>query len=235
MQIAGTVRRHIYEHMPRNSAHSDHTSCMLDRIIRINELCSDTAHFRTLTHSKHFFQPVRLMDFYIIIQEKADILPLHAPQQIIDGRIIKFFFPISKDGSSGFRKALYNIGKNLISGTVILHDYDFKILITGILSFYLQTGLKGLFLVFVWYDNQTPEVLHGPDISPGKIPDPVYGLPPLLYLFFQDEPLLLSCRLQMHTFYWQDYLQWRWLCVFSSDTGFPEHKNLSGILLYSGR
>ena len=153
MQIAGTVRRHIYEHMPRNTAHSDHTSCMLDCIIRINELCSDTAHFRTLTHSKHFFQPVRIDGFYIIIQEKQIFSLCMRRSKVIDGRIIKFFSPSQKMDLPVSGK-LFIISENLISGTVILHDYDFKILITGILLQHFQTGLKSLFLVFVWYDNR---------------------------------------------------------------------------------
>ena len=125
MQIASTVRRHIYEHMPRNTAHSDHTSCMLDRIIRINELCSDTAHFRTLTHSKHFFQPVRIDGFYIIIQEKQIFSLCMRRSKVIDGRIIKFFSPSQKMDLPVSGK-LFIISENLISSTVILHDYDFK-------------------------------------------------------------------------------------------------------------
>ena len=153
MQIAGTVRRHIYEHMPRNTAHSDHTSCMLDCIIRINELCSDTAHFRTLTHSKHFFQPVWIDRFYIIIQKKQIFSLCMRRSKVINGRIIKFFSPSQKMDLTVSGK-LFIISENLISGTVILHDYDFKILITGILLQHFQTGLKSLFLVFVWYDNR---------------------------------------------------------------------------------
>lgn len=87
---------------------------------------------------------------------------------------------------------LFIISENLISGTVILHDYDFKILITGILLQHFQTGLKGLFLVFVWYDNRHQRFSLHRIFHPVKAQILCMAYLAFLYLFSQDELLLLS-------------------------------------------
>ena len=53
MQISGTFCRHIYKHMSRNAAHSHHTACMLDGIIRIDQFGPDSSYFLSLADTKH--------------------------------------------------------------------------------------------------------------------------------------------------------------------------------------
>ena len=96
MEIAGTVCRHINKHMSCNPAHSDHTACMLDRIIRIYKLRANSANFRTLAHTQHFFHPVRINGFYIIIQKQQVFSPCMGSTKIINRRIIKFLPPSQK-------------------------------------------------------------------------------------------------------------------------------------------
>ena len=206
MQIAGTVRRHIYEHMPRNTAHSDHTSCMLDRIIRINELCSDTAHFRTLTHSKHFFQPVRIDGFYIIIQEKQIFSLCMRRSKVIDGRIIKFFFP-ANDSNLRIFLQFFVICKNFLRSAVILYNDDLIILIFCFFFYGCNARMKCFFLIFIRNDDRNKRLSMDPDTVRGKIRDPVYVLLFPLYRCVSDVLQSHACLLQMHTSCLQDYLQ----------------------------
>ena len=70
MQISGTICRHIHEHMSGNSANSNYTACMLDRIVRIDQLHADHPDLSSLADTEHFFDPARCDHRHIIVKEQ---------------------------------------------------------------------------------------------------------------------------------------------------------------------
>ena len=153
MEIAGTVCRHINKHMSCNPAHSDHTACMLDRIIRVYKLRTNSANFRTLAHTQHFFHPVRINGFYIIIQKQQVFSPCMGSTKIINRRIIKFL-PPSQKADPWIRWEFFVIFEDFFSSAVILNDNNLKIPVGSILLQHFQTGLKSFLLIFVWNDHR---------------------------------------------------------------------------------
>ena len=53
MEISGTLCRHIHKHVPGNSAHSHHAACMLNGVVRIDQLDANCTCFLTLAHAQH--------------------------------------------------------------------------------------------------------------------------------------------------------------------------------------
>ena len=84
MKITGTLCRHIHKHVSGNSTHSDHTSGMLDRIVRVDQLRTDSAYFRSLAHTEHFCHPVRIDGFDIIVQEEKVLSFCMGCAEIVD-------------------------------------------------------------------------------------------------------------------------------------------------------
>lgn len=153
MQISGTICRHIHEHMSGNSANSNYTACMLDRIIRIKQLYTYCSDLPALTHSKHFCQPAFCNNCHIIIQEQK-ILPICITCSIIvDRRIIKFFFP-ANDSNLRIFLQFFVICKNLLRSTVILYNDDLIILIFCFFFYGCNTRMKRFFLIFIWNDDR---------------------------------------------------------------------------------
>ena len=132
VKVSRTVCRHINKHMPCDPTHSNHASRMLNRIVRINQLRSDTADFRSLAYAKHLFHPVRLNRFHIIVQKKQIFSPGMRYTKVINSRIIKFFSPAQKMYLLISGK-FFIVFENLSCRTIILYDYDFKVLIGCIL------------------------------------------------------------------------------------------------------
>ena len=70
VEISGSVRRHVNKHMACNAADTDHTACMLDRIVRIDQLHADRPDFSSLADTEHFFDPARGDHRHVIVKEQ---------------------------------------------------------------------------------------------------------------------------------------------------------------------
>ena len=115
--------------MSGNSANSNYTACMLDRIIRIKQLYTYCSDLPALTHSKHFCQPAFCNNCHIIIQEQK-ILPICITCSIIvDCRIIESLLPCYNCNVIMFFLDFFIILKSLLFFTVVLYNNKFIILI----------------------------------------------------------------------------------------------------------
>ena len=80
--------------MPCNTAKAQNHTCMLHRVILIIEPCPHDSHIRTHTVSQHFFQPVGINDFRVVIQQQKIFTLCIFCTEIIDIRIVEGAIPV---------------------------------------------------------------------------------------------------------------------------------------------
>ena len=92
--IAKMFLRHLVMGMSCGpvSSESDDYSCVLDRVVRIIELCSHGSHILTLCIHQKLLDPVRRDNLRIVIQEQKIISLCKGHAVIVDSGIIKFPF-----------------------------------------------------------------------------------------------------------------------------------------------
>ena len=126
---------------------------MLDGIVRIDQLHAYSSYFRALAHAKHLIHPLRCDHLDIIVQKQQVFSLRMGCSEIVDGRIIEFFFPAEKVDLRILRQ-LFIILENLICCAVILYDDDLKILIVRMFFQRFQAGFQSLFLIFIGDDHR---------------------------------------------------------------------------------
>ena len=108
-----------------------HDSRMLDRIVRIIKFRACHGHLILLTDHQHLFHPLRREDLHVVVQKEEIFSRGLFRRKIIDGGIIKFFFPHKHPGSGISFRDLLVICERIFLLAVVLHHKDFVVIPCG--------------------------------------------------------------------------------------------------------
>ena len=126
---------------------------MLDRVIRIVELCSCDPYPVLLTVLEHFLNPGRSDDLHIIVQEKKIFSTGFLHCKVIDGRIIELFLPGQDPYIVISAFECFVIGKGFLVFAVILYNKNLIILPGRSLLNRRNAQFQIIDMIFIWNDN----------------------------------------------------------------------------------
>ena len=115
------------ERVSCNAAKANHNACMLDCVILIQKPGSCNSHILPLTESKHFLNAVRVYKLCVIIQEEKVFALSKTGPKVIDGGIIKAFFPCHHMEIAVHCLHFPVIFKGFFFPAVILHHNKFQV------------------------------------------------------------------------------------------------------------
>ena len=158
--ITDLVPRCLAHDMPCDPAKAHDHTCMLDGVIRIIKLGSYSSHTFLLTDLKHFLHPGGGDDLHVIVQKQKVLASCLFYCEIIDGRIVEFFFP-GKDSYVVITVLKFLvISKCFFLFAVILHNQDFIILPGGPFFDGRNTQFQVFHMVFIGNN----EIIGSPSI-----------------------------------------------------------------------
>jgi hypothetical protein len=80
--------------MPANSSNTQNYTRMLNRIIRVVQLCAHGPHILTLRKHQHLLHPVWGDDFRVVVQQKQVVPGAVLCSEVIDGGVVEHTLPL---------------------------------------------------------------------------------------------------------------------------------------------
>ena len=150
------------------STQTNDNARVLNRIVRVIELCSYRGHVRPLGVHQKLLHPLPCDDLHVVIQQKHIFSIRKGDAKIIDAGIVEVSLILHNPNLRIMLQRLVII-KNLFRLAVILHDDNFVILIGGFIDDRFHAAGQIFHMILIRDHNRDQRTLQK------RVTDPEYG------------------------------------------------------------